>query len=118
MQNSWLQQLAEVAGTDIPTTLDRFMNNEALYKKFLLKFLRDTTFDNLRKTIEEGNFSSAFSYAHTLKGVSANLGLEFLYKKLTVITDHLRNRQTDQIGEEMEEIKEEYHRVCEFIRTL
>lgn len=118
MQNSWLQQLTEVAGTDIPTTLDRFMNNEALYKKFLLKFLQDTTFDNLRKTMEEGNLSSAFSYAHTLKGISANLGLEFLYRKLTVTTDHLRNMQTDHISEEMEEIKEQYYRTCAFIRTL
>lgn len=118
MQNSWLQQMAEVAGTDIPTTLDRFLNNEALYKKFLIKFFQDTTFENLRKAVEEGNMSSAFSHAHTLKGVSANLGLEFLCQKLTVTTDHLRTLQTDHIAEEMEEISEQYQRACELIRNL
>lgn len=118
MQNSWLQQMAEVAGTDVPVTLDRFINNEALYKKFLVKFLQDTTFDNLQKAVEEGNLSSAFSYAHTLKGVSANLGLEFLCHKLTIITDHLRNMQTDHIAAEMEEISEQYQRACELIRNL
>ena len=57
---------------DYQNTLNRFPN-EAFIKKFVLKFLDDNSYANLKEAIAAGNVEEAFRAAHTLKGVCLSL---------------------------------------------
>ena len=82
-------------GGDYETTMQRFMGNEALYFRILPKLFQDDNLHKLGQTLASGNLDSAFEAAHTLKGVSANLGLTPLYDAVCAIVEPLRQRQTD-----------------------
>jgi HPt (histidine-containing phosphotransfer) domain-containing protein len=98
MDIKYKRQLLEV-GMDLNSVLDRFMNNEGLYERFLVKFLEDSNFFELMKNIEAGNYEEAFFNAHTLKGVSANLGLTSIHNPLVSIVDELRDNKINDSSE-------------------
>jgi len=68
----------------------RFVGNAEMYERFLGEFLKDGTFAELEAAMEQSNVRDAFTAAHTLKGLTGNLSLDALYKKLVVLTDALR----------------------------
>ncbi len=90
---SVLQDVFSAYGGDYDKTMKRFMGNEALYCKILPKLFQDDNLQKLGRELETGNFESAFEAAHTLKGVSANLGLTPLYNAVCMIVEPLRNRE-------------------------
>lgn len=55
--------------------MDRFLNNEELYKRFLRKLPADQNFARLKQAVNAGDLKTVELAAHTLKGVCANLGL-------------------------------------------
>jgi len=57
-----------------------FSNNLGLYERFLLKFPQDTSYNALCIGMERNNRFEIENAAHTLKGVSGNLGLDRLYR--------------------------------------
>ncbi len=89
-KEKWLE-FCQVSGIDWETTLNRFMDNESLYEKILCKFPDDPSFRNLKDALEAGNLSDAFIYAHTLKGLAGNLGLQRLFELLLPFTEELRS---------------------------
>lgn len=66
------------------------LQNEQMIKKFLIKFLKDQTYNNLKKAIADKDTQSAFLAAHTLKGTAANLGLDSLASAASELTEVLR----------------------------
>lgn len=62
--------LLERAGIDVADALARFMDNEALMLKFLLRFPEDKNFSQLEQALADGDATRAFEAAHTLKGVA------------------------------------------------
>lgn len=77
-----------------------------MIRRFLAKFLEDGTFSELSSTMEAGNRQDAFCYAHTLKGVCANLGLGSLQASVSKLTEDLRT-ETDWIPANAEQLLEE-----------
>lgn len=67
-------------GCDTKTALERFINSEDLYVKFLAKFLDDTSFSEIKPFMEAGDNEGALKSTHTLKGVAGNLGLTKVYE--------------------------------------
>ena len=61
------------AGVQVDEALERFMGNEALMMRFLLRFPGDGNFSLLRQAMARGDVSGAFEAAHALKGVTGNL---------------------------------------------
>lgn len=118
MENEFLQQLVKIGGVDINTTLDRFMDNERLYLKILLKFPSDQTFENLKKSIVSHKITDAFMYAHTLKGVAGNLGLQNLLDILIPLTEDLRKGKIDNIQNFMEILTLHYDNICHLIKQI
>ncbi|WP_106830304.1 Hpt domain-containing protein [Parabacteroides pacaensis] len=118
MENEFLQRLVQIGGVDITTTLDRFMDNEKLYLKILLKFPNDQTFKNLKKSIASNNIPDAFMYAHTMKGVAGNLGLQNLLDILTPLTEDLRGGKTNSIQSFMETLTLYYDNICHLIKQM
>ncbi len=81
-------------GMEYEDTLHRFMNKEELLERFLRKFQEDASYEQLIKQLEADNYREAFAHAHTLKGVTANLGLESLRRPASEITELLRHWET------------------------
>lgn len=92
-----------------------------LVKKFITKFLDDSSFSELCLAMEEGNREKAFHAAHTLKGVSANLGLNRLLSTVTLLTEQLRTETADIPDEAYlfcEDVKQDYALTVHAIRTF
>jgi HPt (histidine-containing phosphotransfer) domain-containing protein len=115
MEMKYKRQLLS-AGTDLDSTLDRFMNNEDLYEKFLVKFLEDKNFSELKKNLELKKYEEAFINAHTLKGVSANLGLDAIYNVLIPMVEELRNNNYNENNYEFKLLEENYNELCDIIK--
>lgn len=96
----------EESGADVDITLKRFMGNEAIYMKFILKFLEDKNYNIIMDSLEKKDYAGAFSGAHSLKGVSGNLGLTPVYELSSQITELLRDKSEQEVDtEKLEEAR-------------
>lgn len=115
-----LKQKLKENGADVEGTLHRFMNNDALFLKFILKFKDDQNYAILKKHLDDKNYEEAFKAAHTLKGVSANLGLNPIFERASAVTELLRGKDASEVDaakveEEKNALEEAYQR---FIRII
>lgn len=118
MEEQFEKELREnEAGVD--AAINRFMGNKALYRKFLLKFLNDHSYEAIVEHVQGGNYEEAFNSAHTLKGVSANLGLDPIYKGASEITELLRGKQPEEVDKaKVDAALDELGRVSEIFRGI
>ena len=79
-------------GADTISGIKRCANNEALYLRLIKTVPTNNGFNGLYEAIKNNNLEEAFSYAHGLKGILANLSLDSLYKPISEMTEHLRNK--------------------------
>lgn len=83
-------QELEEWGCDVEGALDRFLDDKELYMTCLQTVVADANFAKLGVSLQEQNVSLAFDYAHTLKGVFANLGLTPMFAIVETIVEPLR----------------------------
>lgn len=119
MNEELKNQLLEY-GASVEETIGRFMGNAKLYEKFIFKFLDDKNFGKLKEHLDCGDYAEAFKDVHTLKGVTANLGLDPMRSSIVEINELLRNKteaeiDTEQIKVQMEELTKQYERCLEII---
>lgn len=105
------QELFEAYGADYRETMRRFMNKEAMYIRFLDMLFQDTSLEKLGRALDSGDMTGAFEAAHTLKGVSANLGLTPLYEAVCAIVEPLRFGTPFDAEQLFEKIQSEFKRV-------
>ena len=106
-------------GADVETTIKRFMGNEGLYVKFLMKFQDDKNYESIQEHVADGKYEDAFNDAHTLKGVSANLGLNPIYEGASKLVELLRGKQPEEIDvEEVNRVKDELGEKCSLFRLV
>lgn len=91
--NENFKEVLVKAGVDVEGSIRRFCGNEGLYEKFLLKFLADDNFDKIAPALEADDFEAALIAAHTLKGVSANLGINRVYEIASKIVELIRKEE-------------------------
>lgn len=89
-----LQECYTELGGNYPDVIRRLFN-EAMVKRFVLKFLDDQSFSNLSKAMETGEYSQAFIASHTIKGVCQNLSFTRLYESSHLLTEALRGDAPD-----------------------
>lgn len=106
------------AGVDIESVLDSFCNNEDAYFNCLHKFLEDGSYNRMVNGISEGNAKEAFEGAHSLKGISGNMGFEKLYSETVKITEVFRAGKLDYEKENFDNLVSEYKNVIETIKSL
>ncbi len=110
-------------GADVKSALHSFMGKEEMYEKYLVKFLvEDPNYDNLMSSLESKNYEEAFRCAHTLKGVSINLGLLPFYEKVSRLTEILRGKEPEEVDTAAvdaikEEVKTTYHIFADIIKN-
>lgn len=115
-----IQECYSRMGGDYAQVLNR-LPSEALVKRFITKFLEDRTYSELCQAMAGGDREGAFRAAHTLKGVTANLGMEQLRQSASNLTELLRP-QTEVIpaGAEtlLEQVSADYRLTVDTIRSF
>lgn len=96
------------AGVNVDSGLERFMNNEALFLKFLLRFPADPNFGQLENALASGALKDAFTAAHTLKGVTGNLSLDALYRLVDPVVEALRREDAAAAADAMPALRAAY----------
>lgn len=116
--DKFVQTELEGAGVNVEETLRRFMNNEMLMIKFLRKFVDDENMNKLRTLIADKHYNEVLPVAHTLKGVSGNLGLIKLYEIFSRMCQDCRNDQYEDLDGLFAQAEANYSKVVEAIKNL
>lgn len=117
MNNDILREL-EYVGVNTDAALTRLIKNEKVYKKILYNFLSDTNFKELEKSIERKDYKNTIFFAHALKGVSGNLGMETLFEKLDELLKKIHNNDFGDVDELFLQISVAYHSIYAVIEKI
>ena len=98
-------------GVDMKKTMERFVGDEDLYAECLTKFLSDSSWPLLKNAYEHKEYKEMFEYAHTLKGVTGNLGLTPLYNAVSDMVGALRFEQYEKVDGLYELVEAELSRL-------
>ena len=85
-----LQECYEKMGGNYNEVLTRLTKEERI-EKFMIRFLEDTSYQELCNALEKKNYIEVFRMVHTLKGVSLNLGFIKLYEASDKMTEAVRD---------------------------
>lgn len=116
--DKFVQTELEGTGVNVEETLRRFMNNEMLMIKFLRKFVDDENMNKLRTLIADKHYNEVLPVAHTLKGVSGNLGLIKLYEIFSRMCQDCRNDQYEDLDGLFAQAEANYSKVVEAIKKI
>lgn len=105
-------------GMDVPSTMARFGGNEALMMRFLLGFPNDKTMDSLRQAMATGDMEAIKVGAHSLKGLSGNLGLTPLFEVSSQMMNALRSNEECDVDALYSAVENEYDKALKLIATL
>ena len=96
------------------------MGKEDFYLRMLKKFLDDRNYEGLKASVEEKRWADAFTYAHTVKGLCGNLGLDGILEYAVPLTDEVRSEPYDEekIAEYMGQVTRMYEETREVILSL
>lgn len=101
-------------GVNVDKALERMKGNKEAYKNFLKEFFEDPDFEALQESIDAQNVKDAFDYAHGLKGMAGNLGLDRVHGKISILVEILRQGSLEGAMEAYEEVME----TCKGIMNL
>ncbi len=98
--------------------LERFMGNDALYKKYLEDFLYDASFIEFCTGVEMGDMGMADKALYTLMGSSSNLSLERLFHATHDAAQGIAAGMHDEEMEDLvQEVNEAYAMACDAVRN-
>ncbi len=115
-----MKEKLQTVGVKYDEVLKRFMGKEDFYLRMLKKFLDDRNYEGLKASVEEKRWADAFSYAHTVKGLCGNLGLDGILEYAVPLTDEVRSEPYDEekIAEYMGQVTRMYEETREVILSL
>lgn len=90
---------------------------ERMVQKFVLKFLNDSSYDLLTRSMEAQDYAEAFRAAHTIKGVCQNLDFTKLYRSSSQLSEALRNGFSPEAPALAEQVGRDYRQTVEAIRA-
>jgi HPt (histidine-containing phosphotransfer) domain-containing protein len=112
-------ELTAIAGVDIADGLHRVGGNERLYRAMLRQYAEDQaeTATALRAAFAAGDAKTAEQLAHTLKGVSATLGIKRPSEAASVVEDRIRHGRLEGIEDDLMALEEATAAVIAAIRA-
>ena len=117
MEQLQIKAMLEQAGVDYDKGLERFMGNVALYHKFLLKFLKDGSYEEFVTSLSVQDMAMAEKSVHTLKGTAGNLSLMKLFRAADDTVQAIRTTQDSaEIQKLAELVGAIYRETCDAIR--
>lgn len=90
-----IEECYKIMDANYDEALRRFKTDVRL-KKFLGMLLCDNSYEHLCQALEEKNYEAAFIAAHTLKGITLNMGITSLALAVSELTEILRLRQDNK----------------------
>lgn len=93
------------------------LRGERLVQKFVLKFLDDNSYDTFRGAMARKDYEEAFRAAHTIKGVSQNLGFTHLQESSSQMSDALRGGWTPKADDLVDRLEKDYTETMTAIRA-
>ena len=108
----------EEAKIDIHELYERMCNKEELVLKFLNKFLEDENFLELQKSYVKKDPEVMLRYAHTLKGISANLNMFALNQACSAMVKHIREQELSLLDKDYQDICQEYQVVVSALKDV
>ena len=112
-----LQECYATFGGDYEGVIGR-LRSEKMVKKFAIKFLSDSSYELLLKSMDEKNYEEAFRASHTIKGICQNLGFTKLGNSSSVLTDKLRDGGSEEADALLTQVKEDYQQTVEALQAL
>ena len=100
-----------MAGIDTNDGIKRFNGNAELYEKCLLSFLNDNNYTQMCQSIKEQNVSSAFTAAHSLKGIAGNLSMKKLYDDIVPLVEELRAGKVENTEVLLKPVAQDYQQI-------
>ncbi len=116
-----LDTLPPLPGINTDMGLQAVRQKVAFYRKLLLKFRESYPpehLDQIPNLINDGKDNEAIRLAHTLKGVSRNLGMETLGEHAATLEQALKNKDESSIPALISLLKSELFTLAEVIATL
>lgn len=112
-----IQECYKQIGGDFEGVQKRF-GGAALVEKFAIKFLSDSSFQDLEEGLKEQDAEKAFRAAHTLKGICLNLGFDALYEVSAALTEKLRGMELAGCEADFAAVKERYEKSVAAIKAF
>jgi HPt (histidine-containing phosphotransfer) domain-containing protein len=112
-------ELTGIAGVDTVDGLSRLGGNQRLYRVMLRQYAEDQadTPTALRTALAAGDAKTAERLAHTLKGVSATLGIKPASQAAAVVEDRIRHGRLEGIEDDLVALEDTTGAVIAAIRT-
>jgi len=105
-------------GVNTEETLRRFSGNKDLMEKFIRKFPQDNTISDLEAAIAAKNYQSIEETAHTLKGVSGNLGFTQLYELSSALVNAVRAKDLATADQLCPKVTGRCHTVINILKKI
>lgn len=109
-----IKQLKEY-GADTIAIQERFQQDMGIYRICLEDFFKDESIERLGTEIEEKQYEAAFRTIHSIKGVSANMGLMPLYEMAGQMMDSLKADDNTNLKLQYAHFCLEYNRAKEML---
>jgi HPt (histidine-containing phosphotransfer) domain-containing protein len=105
-------------GGDYVGVSERLMKDDRI-EKYLRKFLESTDYDEMMTALEDEDYERAFRAAHSIKGISLNLGFSGLQDTVSDLCEALRGGKPDiDISKMVEKVTVDYQKVISAIEML
>ena len=114
---SKIRQLCEAVGGNYDELMQRLVSEEFV-TRFVVRFLSDDTFAQLKQSMEAGDVETAFRMAHTLKGVAQNLGFGNLGRSASLLTEVLRQKTFDGTEQLFARVTTDYDNVIAAVKSI
>lgn len=109
-----IETLYQIAGGDYAGVIGRLRTNDRV-AKFVTMFADDASYSNLVNNMADENWDEAFRAAHTLKGVSRDMGFIDLSDYASEITEALRASDQERAKLLLPTVQDEYKKVADAI---
>lgn len=108
-------QILRDSGCDVDGAMNRMLNDENFFLHCVTMALDQPEYAKLGEALEKKDVTAAFEYAHALKGVTANVGLQPLYDVLVKIVEPLRAGNAENLLPEYQQLLEQRDHLSELI---
>ncbi|MEI6745752.1 MAG: response regulator [Methylococcaceae bacterium] len=94
-----LNDLLVIENLDVELGLQRVLGNRTLYLNILRKYIgnQDTAVEEIRTALSAGDHSTAERLAHTIKGMSGNIGATLLQNTAAELENMIRSGEINNI---------------------
>lgn len=112
VESTELGETLAAYGIDHADAMQRMLNNNALFKQLAQHYLDDKNYESLVRDMQVADYETAYTHAHTLKGVAGNLSFRRLHELAAQICSALGEADAETAQSLMAPLGEAHTNVC------